>query len=99
MNIEILAPDKLAFNLKRRYETQVLSRLSQLPILQHISGKTEIYVLAVRKCLNIVRFLKVVLGDSGPGWHLSKQQLHTAYWEFFSALSLLIFIILGGFTS
>lgn len=47
LNLEVLPPDKLAFNLKRRYEQQALTRLMQLPILQHISGKAEIYGLAV----------------------------------------------------
>nr|XP_039247644.1 eIF-2-alpha kinase GCN2-like [Styela clava] len=47
LNIEVLPPDKLAYNIKKRYESQAYSRLTQLPILQHISGKAEVYALAV----------------------------------------------------
>lgn len=47
LNVELVAPEKLAFNTKKRYEYEVRTKLSSLPFLAHVSSKARICAIAV----------------------------------------------------
>uniref|UniRef100_H2YN58 Histidyl tRNA synthetase-related domain-containing protein n=1 Tax=Ciona savignyi TaxID=51511 RepID=H2YN58_CIOSA len=47
ISIEVVAPEKLASHLRKRCEFEVMTKLTSLPMMQHISSKAQTCVLAV----------------------------------------------------
>nr|XP_018669174.1 eIF-2-alpha kinase GCN2 isoform X1 [Ciona intestinalis] len=47
ISIEVVPPEKLASHLRKRYESEVMTKLTSLPMMSHIQSKAQICALAV----------------------------------------------------
>nr|CAB3241542.1 eukaryotic translation initiation factor 2-alpha kinase 4 [Phallusia mammillata] len=61
LNLEVVAPEKLAFNVRRRIDYEIRTKLSSLPLLSHISNKTRVCAFAVELPSNVLKSMATSL--------------------------------------